>query len=107
MDIGGSATREVVLRKALWGAGEPCVDDQFVELGDGNALEAHQDRWIAVEMRRGEVHVWVFGIHRFLKSVGLHGGARERPIRRQIAERFVVLSSERPFPNESFVVDPP
>src|SRR5712691_10066761 len=103
----GSATREVFLHQALWGAGEPCVDDQFVELRDGNALETHQDRWVAVEMRGGEIHLWVFGDQRVFHSDVFHVSAQDRPIRRPIAERFYVRSSERSFPYEAFVVDPP
>jgi len=41
---------EVVSRQTGWGAGEPGLDDQFLELVERDRLKAHENSRVAVEM---------------------------------------------------------
>src|SRR3990170_2336532 len=48
---------QVLLGQPLRRAVEPGLDQQLLELGDRDPLQSHENRGVAVEMRRGEVHL--------------------------------------------------
>ncbi len=72
---------DVGSRQRLRRPPEPGLNDRFVELLDGYAIEPHEDRRVAVEVRGGEVDVRVVAQQRLLRPEMLHSGAQDRPVR--------------------------
>jgi hypothetical protein len=59
--------RRQVLRRQPFGRPiEPRLDDQFLEVLDGDLLQPHQHCPVAIEMRRGEVHIRLLDEKRLL-----------------------------------------
>ena len=66
--------------EAFGGGGEPGLGDQFLEVGDGDAVEAGENRGVAVEVRGGEVEVGLVGQQGVLGEQVLDPGAEDRAV---------------------------
>src|SRR5207237_10221706 len=73
---------EVDVDEPLGGAREPGLGDELAEVLDGQALQAREDRRVAIEVWGGEEDARVIGEQRLLGPDVLHARGQDRPRRR-------------------------
>ena len=88
-------------------ARQPPLGDHLVEVLHRYLVQPHEDRRVAVEVRRGEEHAGPVGEQRLLRADVLDPRAQDRSVRSVVAERLDFLRAQRTLPHEQFVVYAP
>ena len=96
------------LRANVFGA---CVSHASVmsSVSSGTAIvgQPDQDHRVAVEVRRGEVHVGLIGDERELHPFIRDARTEDVAVGCVVAERGEVGLAQRPFPHDELLADPP
>jgi hypothetical protein len=98
---------DVLLCKSFGRTGKPRLDDQLVELLQGDLVKAHQDRWITLEMWRSEEDMPVVGEKGLLRAEMLYSRSEYRPLGHVIAKSSNVCGAKRALPDEQLVPHAP
>src|SRR5439155_21374341 len=99
--------REVGVDEPLRRAREPGLGDKLAEVLDGQALQARENRRVAIEVWGGEEDARVIGEQRLLGPDVLDTRGQDRPGRRGRAESLDFLAPQRALPHEQLVLHPP
>ena len=86
---------------------EPRLGDQLVQVLDRDALQAREDRRVAVEVWGREEDVRVIGEERLLGAEVLHAGTHDRSVGGAVPEGFDFPSAKGALPHEQLVLDTP
>jgi hypothetical protein len=68
----------VLLREPPRRASQPGLDDHFLKVLEGDPVQAHQDRRVAVEVRCGEEDIGIIGKQRRLRPEMLDPRPQDR-----------------------------
>lgn len=96
-------TVDVLLGKSLRRTCKPRLDDQLVEIVEEDPVQAHEDRWIAVEMWRGEEDAWIISEERFLRAEVFYPRSEDRTGGHVVAKSSNVGGAKRALPDEPLV----
>ncbi len=86
---------------------EPGFDDERLEPGEGNQLEANEDSDVVVEMRRREEKSRVLGENCLLVAQIRDHRSEDRPFRRLVTKYLSISLAQWPLPDEQLVLDAP